>query len=145
MKNSDGEETYCNGKYVWQYFDDECTKLDFDVDDVPIDIQKMLDTYEEEYKYIVSGSETIDNIKYTVIDLNPDKSGKELVGSDVFKIKMLINPNTYEVKQWIIFEKNGNRHKFKINTFSANVTIPDSKFVFDKSKYPGVEVEDLSE
>jgi outer membrane lipoprotein-sorting protein len=42
-----------------------------------------------------------------------------------------------------VFEKNGNRYTYSINSMSTNADIPDNTFVFDPKKYPGVEVIDL--
>lgn len=144
VKKSDGEEFFCNAQYIWNYFDGECTKTDFDAEENPINFSKTLNAYNEGYKYIKLADETVDGVVCSVIDLNPDKSAEEMATSDVFKIRLLINAKTNEVKQWVVFEKNGNRHKFKINTFKPNAPITDAEFTFDASKYPGVMVEDLS-
>lgn len=144
VKKSDGEEYFCNAKYIWNYFDGECTKTDFDAEENPINLTKTLNAYNEGYKYIKLADETLSGVVCHVIDLNPDKSAQEMATSDVFKIRLLINAKTNEVKQWIVFEKNGNRHKFKINTFVPNAPITDPEFSFDSKKYPGVMVEDLS-
>lgn len=145
VKKSDGEKYFCDGKYIWNILDEEAYVSDFNKEDNPININKVLNAYKTGYKYMINDSETVGGVKCTVIDLNPDRSADEMATSDVFKIRLLIDPGTNDVKQWIVFEKNGNRHKFKINTYTPNVTLSDAIFVYDYKKYPEVTVEDLTE
>ncbi|MBD0376889.1 MAG: hypothetical protein ICV51_14820 [Flavisolibacter sp.] len=40
-------------------------------------------------------------------------------------------------------EKNGNRYSYTVNSLNPNASLSDASFVFDKNKFPGVEVVDL--
>jgi outer membrane lipoprotein-sorting protein len=42
-----------------------------------------------------------------------------------------------------VFEKNGNRYLYAINTMNTTTAITDDTFSFNLKKYPGVEVIDL--
>jgi outer membrane lipoprotein-sorting protein len=42
-----------------------------------------------------------------------------------------------------VFEKNGNRYTYAINTINTTANIADDTFTFNPKKYPGVEVIDL--
>jgi outer membrane lipoprotein carrier protein len=42
-----------------------------------------------------------------------------------------------------VLENVGNRYSYTVNTMKTNIPAADLLFVFDKSKYPGVIVEDL--
>jgi len=42
-----------------------------------------------------------------------------------------------------VLENGGNRYSYTVTTMKTNVAAADNQFVFDKSKYPGVNVEDL--
>ena len=42
-----------------------------------------------------------------------------------------------------VLEKNGTRYSYNISSMKPNVDVPDAQFVFNKAKYPGVEVIDL--
>jgi hypothetical protein len=42
-----------------------------------------------------------------------------------------------------VFEKNGNRYLYAINSMATTALIPDDSFAFNLKKYPGVEVIDL--
>jgi outer membrane lipoprotein-sorting protein len=147
IKKSDGEEFYCNGVYVWNIIakDKEAYVSDFDPADKIVDLKKILEAYKSGYKYIKTADETLDGIKYAVIELNPIQSASKTTSSEFFKIKILINPANNEVKQWIIFEKNGNRHKFKINTFKPNVVFADTIFNYNYKAHPEITVEDLTD
>lgn len=147
IKKTDGEEFYCDGKYVWNVIakDKEAYVSDFDKEDKIVDINKVLDAYKSGYKYIKMPDEIIDGVKCTVIDLNPDKPASQMSKSDVFKIRLLVNPTSNEVKQWIVFEKNGNRHKFKINSYTPNVVFAETTFTYSYKKHPEITVEDLTE
>lgn len=147
LKKSDGEEFYCDGKYVWNVIssDKEAYVSDFNKEDKLVDFSSVLDAYKTGYKYVKLADETLDGVKCTVIDLNPDKSAGEMAKSDVYKIRLLINPKTNEVMQWIVFEKNGNRHKFKINSYKPNVAFTDATFTYNYKSHPEIIVEDLTE
>jgi len=146
-KQSDGEEFYCNGTYIWNIFDGEGTKTDYDTEDspMPVDLDEVLSSYKENYKYVLKQNETVGGIECNVIDLEPKKSAEDMATSDVFKIRLLIDPKTYDVKQFIVFERNGNRHKFRFDSFKKNIALSDSIFTFDEASHPDVIVEDLTE
>jgi outer membrane lipoprotein-sorting protein len=42
-----------------------------------------------------------------------------------------------------IFEKTGNRYTYSVNNMKTGSSIPESTFLFNAKKYPGVEVVDL--
>jgi outer membrane lipoprotein-sorting protein len=143
VKKSDGEEYYCNAKYVWNILPKEktATVSDYDKDDKIIDLTTVLDAYKTGYKYVKSADETIDGVKCAVIELSKIDANS----AGFFKIKLLINTATNEVKQWIVFEKNGNRHKFKINSYKSNVAFADTVFTYNPKAHPEMEVEDLTD
>ena len=47
-----------------------------------------------------------------------------------------------DLKSFTVFERTGNKYEYQINTFEE-VTLSDTFFQFDASKYPGVEVLDF--
>lgn len=145
VSKTDGEKYYCDGKYIWNVVDGEAYVSDFNVEDNPINIDKVLTAYKSGYKYVKTGQETVGGVKCEIIDLNPDVTESEMATSDVFKIRLLVNTATNEVKQWIVFEKNGNRHNFKINSYKPNAQLSDTIFNYEYKKYPSISVEDLTE
>ena len=61
----------------------------------------------------------------------------------MFKVKLWVNPSDYTIKKWVMFEKSGNRYAYIISKFNSKPLTTVSTFKFDKTKYPGVHVEDL--
>ena len=70
-----------------------------------------------------------------VIELTPEKKDAQ-----VARVQISVDK---AIRNWQITDKTGKRTTYTISTFKPNVSLPDSYFVFDKGKYPGVEVVDL--
>jgi hypothetical protein len=60
-----------------------------------------------------------------------------------FKVYLLVDKKAQTIAMTRILEKAGNRYSYIVNTFNGNAAVTDATFVFDKAKYPGVEVVDL--
>lgn len=63
--------------------------------------------------------------------------------SEYSKIRMTIEKKTSTVKRVKVFSKDGSRFTLKIDKLTPNKNFAASDFVFDKSKYPNVHIEDL--
>ncbi|MBK5270991.1 MAG: outer membrane lipoprotein carrier protein LolA, partial [Bacteroidia bacterium] len=42
-----------------------------------------------------------------------------------------------------VLENGGNRYTYTVSTMKTNIPLADNQFIFDKTKYPGVEEVDL--
>lgn len=73
-----------------------------------------------------------------VIELTPNRPK-----SAIATIQISVDKADKSVRNWLIVNKDGKRTSYFITKFTPNVNAPDSLFVFDKAKYPGVEVVDL--
>lgn len=74
-----------------------------------------------------------------IINLYPnDAEDKEF-----HRIALFINKAKNEISKVKIYGKDGSKTIYRIVTFTANTAIPDSKFTFNKSKYPKYEIVDL--
>ncbi len=73
-----------------------------------------------------------------VIELTPNRPK-----SPIQTIQISVDKTDKSVRNWLITNKDGKRTTYNITKFTPDVNVPDSYFVFDKSKYPGVEVVDL--
>ena len=60
-----------------------------------------------------------------------------------FKVKLWMDTSNKMIKRLKIFDKNGSKYTYDITTLNTKIVLDDSFFVFDKSKHPGVTVEDL--
>ena len=73
-----------------------------------------------------------------IIELNPEKKNTQIAN-----VQISVDRADKSVRNWQITDKNGKRTTYTISKFVPNPNLPDSYFVFDKSKCPGVEVVDL--
>ena len=73
-----------------------------------------------------------------VIELTPNRPK-----SAIATIQISVDKADKSVRNWLITNKDGKKTSYAITKFTPNVNAPDSYFVFDKSKYPDVEVVDL--
>ncbi|MBD2754522.1 LolA family protein [Spirosoma validum] len=73
-----------------------------------------------------------------VIELTPNRPK-----SPIATIQISVDKADKSVRNWLIVNKDGKRTSYTITKFTPDVNVPDALFVFDKAKYPGVEVVDL--
>lgn len=135
-----GQEIYNNGKEVSTYIKEtnEVNISDYEPSDNDLNPSKIYSFDKKGFRYLFiqevkEGAET-----YEVIELSPEKKGTQ-----VSKVKIKLNKKDKSVKSWTITDKSGKRQTFKVSNFVPNVPVDDKYFVFDKSKFPGVEVNDL--
>jgi outer membrane lipoprotein-sorting protein len=75
---------------------------------------------------------------FQVIELTPIDKTKPF-----FKVLVEVDKSTKTIMSTQVFEKNGNRYLYAINSMSTTAVLPDEGFSFNPKKYPGVEVIDL--
>ncbi len=84
-------------------------------------------------KEVKQGGRTLE-----VIELTPEKKKAQIT-----RIQISVDKADKSVRNWQITDKDGKLTTYVIDKFTPNTGMADSYFVFDKSKYPGVEVVDL--
>lgn len=127
-------EIFCNGKKVWNYNgEDEVTVADVDNDDEKmLTPQKLLSNfYDKDFTYKLTSSAG-SAYEIQMVPADPRKNFKQ-VTVYVDKAKNLIMRSK-------VIDKSDNVIEFSLTNVNTNATIPDSRFVFDTSKHPGVEV-----
>jgi outer membrane lipoprotein carrier protein len=136
-----GQEIFCDSKTVWNY-DKSANEVQVSAVDNSsgaITPQKIFTNfYDKDFLYKLNGDEAIDGKTYQVVELTPVDKSKPF-----FKVLIGIDKKTNVIMNTRVFEKNGNRYVYAINTISTNANVPDDMFVFDAKKYPKVEVIDL--
>ena len=111
---------------------------DYEPDPSDMTPYNMFNIYQKDFYYIKTADENVLDKPCNVIDLSPkDKS------RSYFKVRIWINKQTNLLSRIKIFDKNGYRYTYTINSININSKIEDSEFNFDKNKYPGVHIEDL--
>ena len=73
----------------------------------------------------------------TLVDLTPK------VSQSYYRIRLFIQKNNLQIKKIVVYEKDNTLYTYNIEQFKSNVTLADDLFVFNKSKYPNVEVNDM--
>jgi outer membrane lipoprotein carrier protein len=129
-----------NGNTVWTYLPDvnEVNIDNYTPDEDEMSPSKIYDAYKKGYKYVLIGEESHMGSMCSVVDLIPNSKDAQF-----FKIKLFITKNDNSLKSWTMFDKSGNKYKYSIKNFLSNNNSKDADFLFDASKYPGVEIIDL--
>lgn len=135
------QEIYNNMNTVWTFLkgENEVTITDYDPDGGDITPAEVYTMYKKGFKYLFADdAPDADTRLNDVIDLIPED--KNL---NYFKVRLVIDKKTKDLKSWKIFEKNGRRFLYNIVKFVPNIVAKDTDFTFDKAKYPKVTVIDL--
>ncbi len=136
----DGQDIYNNGKTVWTYLkDDNEVNIDtYDPEDDEMSPSAIYNIYKKGYKYLYLESKTIGGKVYDIVDLIPEDKSLQ-----IFKIRMQIGQKDKLLKNWKMFEKNGNRYEYVITNFNPNIKAGTNFFEFNVAKHAGVDVIDL--
>jgi outer membrane lipoprotein-sorting protein len=59
------------------------------------------------------------------------------------KVYVQVDKATKTIYSTKVLENAGNRYTYTVTSMKTNAALADNQFVFDKSKYPGVEEVDL--
>ena len=126
-----------NGETQWIYLSDinELQIITPDPESNIISPNKIFNVYKEEYKYTYIGDYVKNGERFHTINLFPRES------QEFMKIKMTINDQKNQLKEMIIFDKNGGTYKYVIKLFQPNTT--SKEFIFNISDFPDIEVIDL--
>ncbi|HIE15821.1 MAG TPA: outer membrane lipoprotein carrier protein LolA [Bacteroidales bacterium] len=136
-----GTKTFFDGKTQWTYLK-ESNEVNItrpeDDDDESINPAKIFDIYREGFKLRYVAQKFEDTRALYIIDLYPTDKSKPFS-----RITLKIDKDKNELYMFKRFDKDGNYYTIKIGKLSEGKNITDAMFVFNKAKYPGVEVIDL--
>ncbi len=136
-----GQTFYCDGQSIWNYqkSTNEVSIYEYDPEDDEnmMNPQKILKNWEKQFRAKYIRDEFNNNISTALIDLTPK------VAQSYYRIRLFINKANNQILRIAMYEKDNTVYTYHIEQFKSNVTLSDSYFVFDKSKYPGVEVNDM--
>ncbi len=136
-------EIISDGTAVWTYnkVDEELTIGTVDTSEVSVfNPPKLFNVYKNGYKYLLIGEETINNVKYYVIDLYPE----DTESSPYSIIRIKINKATNEMFYIKTSGKSGVDYTFEVTEYKSGMTFPDNLFKFNKSQYPeDIEIIDM--
>lgn len=135
-----GQEVFNDGKTMSTYVKEtnEVNLQDYDGSSGDINPAKIYSIYRQGYNYKYLGEKKVGGQAVEVVELTPEKKNTQ-----VSKVQITVNKADKSVKNWQITDKSGKRTTYTITRFTPNPKVTDTFFVFDKAKYPGVEVVDL--
>lgn len=136
-----GQEIFCNGTTVWNYDKaaNEVTISKLDASSGMITPQKLFTNfYDKDFLYMLNGEKKVGNKVMQEIEMTPVDKSKPF-----YKVYVLVDKAAKTIYSTKVMENAGNRYTYTVNNMKTNKSIDDNKFVFDKSKYPGVEEVDL--
>lgn len=135
-----GETTLIsNGIKTWSIVKEEKTVYETDAsgaDEESINPKKLMTIWETGFKSKYEKEETLNGEKVHMIYLYPKNPKK----ANYHTIIVYISKDDNELKKAILKANDGTVSTFTMTKFTSNPAIEDSKFVFDKSKYPGYTV-----
>ena len=137
--NVSGQEIFSDGSNIWTYekSSNEVTISKIDPSANAITPQKLFTNfYDKDFLYKLNGLVDMGGKKMQEIELTPIDKSKPFHKVLVYIDKSVINTTK-------VFEKTGNRYTYSVSGLKTDAAIADATFLFDVSKYPGVEVVDL--
>ncbi|HVT86431.1 MAG TPA: outer membrane lipoprotein carrier protein LolA [Chitinophagaceae bacterium] len=136
-----GQEIYCDGTTVWNYdkSSNEVTVSKLDAANGTITPQKLFTNfYDKDFLYTLNGEKKQAGKTLQEIQMTPTDKSKSF--HTVYLLIDKISKTIYSTK---VLEKTGDRYSYTVTSLKPNQPMDDKTFIFDKSKYPGVEVVDL--
>ena len=136
-----GQEVFTDGKVMSTYVKEanEVNVQDYDASATgDFNPTKIYSIYKKGFTYTYLREQKVGGRTLDVIELKPDKKNAQIAN-----VQISVDKADKSARSWQTTDKAGKRTTYTINSFTPNPNLPDSYFVFDKAKYPGVEVVDL--
>ncbi|HEX6192576.1 MAG TPA: outer membrane lipoprotein carrier protein LolA [Chitinophagaceae bacterium] len=136
-----GQEIFSDGKTVWNYDKaaNEVTISNLDASAGTITPQKLFTNfYDNDFLYKMNGEKKVGAKTLQEIEMTPTDKSKPF-----HKVYVLVDKGAQTLYSTKVLEKGGNRYSYTVANMNTTTAMADNQFVFDKSKYPGVEVVDL--
>jgi chaperone LolA len=137
----DGLEIYSDGKTVWNYDKsaNEVTVNNVSESGSGMSPQKIFTNfYDKDFFYKMNGIKKESGKNLVEIELTPTDKTRPY-----HKVYVLVDKATNTIYNAKFLEKSGGRYSYTVTALKGSSTSADVDFVFNKSKYPGVEVVDL--
>jgi outer membrane lipoprotein-sorting protein len=129
----------CNGIKTWTIVKDEHSVYESDAntnDEESINPKKLMTIWETGFKNKYDHEDKLNGQAVHVINLYPKVPAK----AEYHTIVLYISKTENELLKASMKAKDGTVMTYVVTKFTANPEIDDTKFVFDKKKYPGYPV-----
>ncbi|OLY92867.1 Outer membrane lipoprotein-sorting protein [Cnuella takakiae] len=136
-----GLEIFSDGRTSWNFDKgaNEVTVSGVDLGSSAMTPQKLFTNfYDRDFLYKMNGEKKVAGKAVQEVELTPTDKSKPF-----HKVYVLVDKANKTIYSARFLEKSGNRYSYTINSLAPNAAVTDAAFVFDKKKYPGVEVVDL--
>jgi outer membrane lipoprotein-sorting protein len=136
-----GQEVFTDGKTMSTYIKEsnEVNVQDYDATaNGELNPTQIYTIYKRGFNYRFLKEQKQGGRTLEVIELTPNRPK-----SAIATVQISVDKADKSVRNWLITNKDGKKTTYAITKFTPNVNVPDSYFIFDKSKYPDVEVVDL--
>lgn len=136
-----GQEIISDGKTVWNYDKaaKEVTISNLDASAGSITPQKLFTNfYDKDFLYLLNGEKKVGAKTLQEIEMTPTDKSKAF-----HKVYLQVDKNAKTIYSTRVLENGGNRYTYTVTDMKTNTNVADNMFVFEKSKYPGVEEVDL--
>lgn len=134
-------EIFSDGRTSWNYDKgaNEVTVNGVDLSGSGMTPQKLFTNfYDKDFLYKLNGEKKVAGKSVQEIEMTPTDKSRPF-----HKVYVLIDKATKSIYSARFLEKGGNRYSYTVTKLVPNAVLTDASFVFDKKKYPGVEVVDL--
>jgi len=134
-------EVYCDGITTWSYLTEakECNITGVEEEsDGALSPANIFTIYEKGFNYTYIGEENLAGKTVQVLDLFPVDKSKEMV-----KVRLYVDKVKSQIAKAQTFNKDGNTYILVLKSMKTNVELKDDYFKFDKSKHPGVVMNDM--
>ena len=137
----DGMEIFSDGKTIWNYDKsaNEVTVNNVNEGGTSMTPQKIFTNfYDKDFYYKLNGTKSEAGKTLSELELTPTDKTRPY-----HKVYVLVDKAANTIYSATFLEKSGGRYSYTINSLRPSTTLADADFVFNKAKYPGVEVVDL--
>ena len=136
-----GMEIFSDGRTSWNYDKsaNEVTVSGVETGSNAMTPQKLFTNfYDRDFYYKLNGEKKVGGKTVQEIEMTPTDKTRPF-----HKVYILVDKASNNIYSARFLEKNGNRYSYTVTKISPNAAASDAEFMFNKSKYPGVEVVDL--
>ncbi|MFO8067357.1 MAG: outer membrane lipoprotein carrier protein LolA [Bacteroidales bacterium] len=128
-----------DGTTIWNYVDDLEEVQISSAEDAEGGLTPtlILEEFEDQFKATFIREETHKGKKVDIIDLVPETP------QTFFKYRLALGSNDQMIAYTIAYDRHGGTYTYNLDNMQTNISIPDSKFKFDESKFPNAFINDL--
>lgn len=136
-----GIQYFCDGTSIWSYDKsaNEVSIYEYDPDDDQnlMNPQRILKDWSAQFRAKFIRDEFVNNVQYSIVDLTPKTT------QSYYRIRVYIVKTSLKIAKIAVYDKDNSIYTYSIEQFKNDISLDDKIFVFDKSKYSGVEVNDM--